>query len=135
MAIALRTELIRDYKFPVFPGEKFVSELVVYNEMDEIAPMVWIDIPIYIFEYQEDGYTRNSRNIRDDNPYGTACAFLSDAKYGYSLLQRVKAFSAYKAIKKIAGLDEHYLQIPHMHWYEKLAAKIIRPHYERLLNK
>lgn len=61
-----RTEIMKKFPFPVFPGEKFLGESVIW---DEIAirgyKLRWYRDIVYISEYLPDGLTRNlTDNIR-----------------------------------------------------------------------
>lgn len=76
MAEVYRTEILRKYPFKVWPGEKFVPEA---NVWDEIAlagyPLRWYKDVIYICEYLEDGLTKGSWNLLKKNPMGYAMMF------------------------------------------------------------
>lgn len=50
------TEIIRRYPFPVFPGERFLTEAVVWNRMANDGYQIrWLNQGIYICRYQPDG--------------------------------------------------------------------------------
>lgn len=76
MAEIYRTAILREYPFKVWPGEKFVPEAVVW---DEIAlhgyPLRWYKDVIYVCEYLEDGLTKGSWNLLKKNPMGYAMLF------------------------------------------------------------
>lgn len=76
MAEAFYTEKLRKYKFPVWPGEKFTPEAVVW---DQIAldgyRLRWFDKIEYLCEYQPDGLTNSSWRLLRDNPMGYAMLF------------------------------------------------------------
>lgn len=67
-----RTELLRRFSFPVFPGEKFITECVVWYRIASAGYMLrLIDEPIYLCEYLPDGLSSNSLRLRACNPRGT----------------------------------------------------------------
>lgn len=106
-AIILKTSLIKNIYFPVFPREKFVSERVVYNQYNSIAPMVVVDRGIYVSEYLPDGYTKNGVLLRIKNPYGTALDYLSESYYSTKLMDKAKYYAQYLAFCKVFELDKN----------------------------
>lgn len=76
MAEVYRTELLRKYPFHVWPGEKFVPEATVWDEIALAGyPLRWYKDVIYICEYLEDGLTKGSWNLLKKNPMGYAMLF------------------------------------------------------------
>lgn len=135
LVIVLKTKYAKRASFPAFSGERFVSELVYYNELDRIAPMRWVDDVIYEYEYQDSGYSRNSNRLIANNPYGAAVGYLSEAKYATKCLQKAKSYAEYLAICKVFGLEktkvEHEIQMEYYFVEHKLANLLMR-HYEKL---
>lgn len=66
----IRSELFKKYPFPVFEGEKFISECALWNRVGRDHKCVYIDSVIYICEYLQDGLTRSGRSMRLKNPRG-----------------------------------------------------------------
>lgn len=135
LAIVLKTEFIKPYSFPVYDNEKFVSEKVFYNQLDSIAPMLFIDEVIYMFEYQQNGYTMNAERLMAKNPIGAAMGFLSDAVYAVKFIDKIKAYASFKALKKVYALSESYFNIKPNSCFVKLAALALEPHYTRIFVK
>ena len=135
LVIVLKTKYAKMASFPVFPGEKFVSELVYYNEIDGIAPMRWIDDVIYRYEYQETGYSKNSNRLIANNPYGAAVGYFSEAQYATKILQRVKAYSEYLAISDVFDLEKVIIEKTghrKVDLIEKALARVLISHYKSL---
>lgn len=65
------TEVHKRYKYPEFDGEKFMTEAVTWNRMakDGYRVRFYNDI-IWIFEYQDDGLTKQGHDIFIQNPRG-----------------------------------------------------------------
>lgn len=65
------TEIQKEYKYPEFEGEKFVTPAVTWNRMahDGYRVRVFDDI-IWIYEYQPDGLTANAGKNFIRNPRG-----------------------------------------------------------------
>lgn len=66
----IRTELFKEYPFPVYPGERFMGEGVLWNRVALTHKCVYINDVIYICEYLEGGLTNSGRAMRIRNPRG-----------------------------------------------------------------
>ena len=132
LAIILKTDLIKPYAFPVFAGERFVSENVFYNQITSIAPMVWVDEVIYIFEYQQTGYTLNSSKLLLKNPRGVAMGYLSNAIYGTKIIDRAKAYAAFIAMKKVFKITSRQYCDSIIPKSIKLIGTLLKNHYKKL---
>lgn len=135
LAIVLKTNLIKNFAFPTYANEKFVSEKVFYNQLNSIAPMVYIDEAIYIFEYQESGYTMNSNKLLARNPKGAAMGFLSDAVYGTNFIDMAKAYASFSSVKKIFGICGEIYPKYFVKASVRIMAVLLKPHYNRLFQK
>lgn len=103
--LVFKTDIVRNYKFPKFENEKFVTEKVLYNQFMFEYKMVAVDKLIYIGEYQAGGYTDNAAKLMFKNPMGTYYAFKSDAyyltKYKVGIKKQLFAWARYYSWKKI----------------------------------
>lgn len=63
-------ELVK-YKFPVFKNEKFLNEGYLYYNLSLNNKSIFIDIPLTIGGYQDDGLTKNVRKLQVSNYRGT----------------------------------------------------------------
>jgi len=134
--IILKTELVKDYKFPVFPEERFVSESVFYNQLNDIAPMALFEDAIYICEYLPDGYTSNTEKLTIKNPYGSAVANLFEAAYAENLLYKIKNYSQYLALIRVFKLDKKRLSsFCKPNFIIRFAGHIILSHYIKLFER
>lgn len=66
----IRTELFKKFPFPVYPGEKFMSEGVLWSRVSFSHKCVYINKVIYLAEYLEGGLTKSGRSMRIKNPRG-----------------------------------------------------------------
>lgn len=66
----IRSELFKEYPFPIFEGEKFISECALWNRVGQHHKCVYINSVIYICEYLEGGLTKSGRTMRIRNPRG-----------------------------------------------------------------
>lgn len=70
-AMAFYTDIHRNYKYPEFEGEKFMTEAVAYNRMAHDGyKLRFYNKIIWIYEYKPDGLTMAGNSIFVDNPYG-----------------------------------------------------------------
>ncbi len=92
MAEVYKTEVLKKYPFPVWPGETFTPENVVWDQMAlEGYRLRWYKDIIYICEYLEDGLTRGGIRLYLDNLIG--CAMSQDvvARSSKNLRNRISA--------------------------------------------
>ena len=64
--IVLKSEYARKHPFPVYEGEKFCAEGLVWLKMTE--PFYWDHVPVCDGEYRTDGYSRNIIKFFAANP-------------------------------------------------------------------
>ena len=68
-----RTEILRQYPFPAFDGEDFLTEGTVWNKIAaDGLKLRWVNRIIYLCEYREDGLSHNSYEKFCANPNGWA---------------------------------------------------------------
>jgi len=93
-AMVFYTNIHRQYKYPVFEGEKFMTEAVVYNRMakDGYLMRFYNDI-IWIYEYRDDGLTKAGNSIFVNNPMGYGLWLREKSKFmGEGLKARLKLY-------------------------------------------
>ncbi|WP_158098525.1 glycosyltransferase family A protein [Gemmiger sp. An120] len=66
------TRVLREFPFPEFPGERFISEDVAWIPMAARYDVVQINRVIYLCDYLEDGLTKNGRAMKMSSPRGGA---------------------------------------------------------------
>jgi len=69
-AEVFRTNLLQDNPFPVFEGERFLGESVIWTKLGYLYETVHINKLIYICEYLEGGLTQSGRAMRIKCPKG-----------------------------------------------------------------
>ena len=85
-----KTDILKQFLFPKIEGEKFVYENVVFDEIDSKYKMLINRDKLYYCEYLEDGYTKNSIKLKENNPKGYAYALNSEIKYAIVLSKKIK---------------------------------------------
>lgn len=90
MAEAFYTDKIRKYTFPVWEGEKFTPEAVVWNQMAlDGYKLRWFNNVIYLCEYQPDGLTHSSWKLLKNNPMGYAMLFNIQLKSAQKFKEKI----------------------------------------------
>ena len=71
--IVYRTEIVNKYpEYPIFPGEKYVGLAYKYHCIDEDYPLLVLNEPLVIVEYQMDGSSSGMWKQYWNNPKGFA---------------------------------------------------------------
>lgn len=115
-AIILYTDIHKKYAFPEFPGEKFLTEAVVYNRIarDGYKLRFFNDI-IWIYGYQDDGLTKAGSANFIKNPKGYGLWVKETAQIcKYPFPKRIATYYSFMCdLKDIYSLNEiaQYLDI------------------------
>lgn len=89
MAEAYKTEVLRQFPFPQFDGERFITEAVVWIKIAQQALLIrYVNKPLYICEYRADGLSASITRKRIESPKG--CMLF------YSSLQKARIPFFYK---------------------------------------
>ncbi len=94
-SLIFRTDYAREYPFPVFKGERFITEAVVYDRMFASEKAYLLPEIITICEYQNDGLTNNFNDIMKKNPTGYCLYFMQRIDLEYSLRKKISAIGKY----------------------------------------
>ena len=68
--IFILVAILRHYPYPSFEGESFITDVYIYDMMDENYQFLFHPYYSQNCEYHEDGYTMNYRKLLFDNPKG-----------------------------------------------------------------
>lgn len=88
--VIYRTEILRQYPYPKFIGEKFLGESYVFNQIDDVYDMLVMDAQIYLFDYQLDGLSQNFRELYRKNPNGFLLIYEQSLQYCINGRERLK---------------------------------------------
>lgn len=69
-AEVFRTDILRQYQFPVYPEERFIGEHYVWWQIAYDYDMLYVNKVIYLTEYLDGGLTKSGRVLRLKNPLG-----------------------------------------------------------------
>lgn len=95
MAEVYKTEVIRQFPFPQFEGERFCPEALVWKRIDQQYKMLWFSDIIYKGEYIPDGLTANSFGIRKKSPKASCLYYAEEAQYDTPAYQKIKSVANY----------------------------------------
>lgn len=100
------TEVMRQYPFPEFPGEKFITECSVWDKMAADGYLLrFYNVITYLCEYRDDGLTKQGLDLYYHNPLG----------YGY-VLRLARENNKYSK-----GLSDFYDAECFWHWRNKMS--------------
>lgn len=89
MAEAFFTRKLKHYPFPVWDGEKFTPEAVIWDRMAlDGYKLRWFDKVIYLCDYQKGGLMDSSWKLLKDNPMGFTMLFKIKTEYENSLIKK-----------------------------------------------
>ena len=91
-AMVFYTDIHKQYLYPIFPGERFMTEAVTWNRMaaDGYKMRFYNDI-IWIYEYLPDGLTLAGNSVFLNNPRGYGLVLFEKARFEkQSLYKRLR---------------------------------------------
>lgn len=91
MKEVFRTEVLREFPFPEFAGERFCPEQLVWFRMARRYRLRYINKPIYIADYQPDGITAGITTARMRNPSASMLTYAELTECPVPFLVKVKA--------------------------------------------
>ena len=109
------TQYLREYGgFPVFDGERFISESVLWIKISRSHDMLFRNKIIYITEYLEGGLSQVGRTLRFKCPQGMAYGSLETMSKEFSLKIRIKEALLYIVYSKFGGIGlKNILKCPY----------------------
>lgn len=96
-----KTEVIKQYRFPLFEGEKFVTESWMQDQIDQEYVFKIIHAPIMACEYLPDGLTNNYYRLIRNNPRGFLMFYGQRVKLCKQFKQRIIAAIMYNAVYRL----------------------------------
>lgn len=91
MKEVFRTEVLREFPFPEFAGERFCPEQLVWFRMARRYRLRYINKPMYIADYQHDGITAGITRARMRNPSASMLTYAELTECPVPFLVKVKA--------------------------------------------
>lgn len=91
MKEVFRTDVLREFPFPEFHGERFCPEQLVWFRIAHRYKLRYVNKPIYIAEYQPDGITAGITRARMRNPSASMLTYAELTECPVPFLVKVKA--------------------------------------------
>lgn len=100
--LIFKTDIMRKYRFPKFDGEKFVPENYIYDQIDQVGDLIFLNKVLYYGNYLMDGYTRNMAKVIKNNPNGYLCYIEQRIQLDDDIMEKCKDIIRYIAVSKTA---------------------------------
>lgn len=100
-----KTDILKQYKFPVLDKEKFLAEGFLWSEIGSTYDYVFVDKIIYLCEYLKDGLTNQGRKLRINNPLGGMYHAKFYINKNFKLIIREKNALLYMTYAQFAKFD------------------------------
>lgn len=94
--------IVRQVPFPVFKGEKFVTESVVYDRLDRLCKVRLLPKVVTVCEYQPDGLSAGASHLMRKNPAGYCLYFMQRIDLVGSFSQRLLMAGKYQCFGILA---------------------------------
>lgn len=106
-ALVFKTEILKNFLFPVFENEYFIGESVLYDQLEQKGyKFCPLPIVIEICEYQKDGLSSNFNKIMKNNPAGYCLYFMQRIDLQKNFLLKLIISSKYHAFCFLAGKNK-----------------------------
>ncbi len=93
--LTYRTDVLRQFPFPQIPGERFLSECVVFHRIDREYVLAINESYASVGAYQDDGLTANMLQIQWNNPVSTLIMYRTLAAYETNRKVAIKGYGSY----------------------------------------
>ncbi len=93
-----KSKIIKQYEFPMYEGEKFITESFVQDQIDKKYVFRVIHHPLMVCEYLEDGYTAHYTELIAKNPNSFMCFYYQRVKESPYFKQKVISAIVYNAL-------------------------------------
>jgi glycosyltransferase involved in cell wall biosynthesis len=100
-----RTELLRQFPFPTFPGETFVSEGIVWDQIRATFRYRLLNDALQIVEYQPNGLSAASLASRVGNPTGARAYYRQVAALDISWTHRLRSLVNHQRFASHGGVS------------------------------
>ena len=90
-----KTDILKKYLFPEIPHEKFVSENVVFDQIDRKYKLLAIKELLYVGEYQDKGYSNNICSAHLNSPVAYALSLKSSMETAVTLKKKISYMILY----------------------------------------
>ena len=86
-----RLSILKKYRFPIFNGEKFITEAILFDQLTLEHKLLYTNFPMQVKEYLPGGLTDNQTKIRVESPNGTLAYYRLRYKLSKKYVYKIKA--------------------------------------------
>lgn len=86
-----KTNILKEYPFPEYEGEKFCPEALVWNRIAQNYNLKFFNAGLYVTEYIEGGLTEKIVKIRMQSPQASMLHYAELASYDIPFKEKIKA--------------------------------------------
>ena len=113
---ALRTDVLRQYPYPIFDGERFIRDDLIWKRMARRFKLRCFNEAVQIIDHQADGLSSNAISNRLKNPKGFRYYFLEEINQYSSLTGRYIRFKYHSKFVRYSlhckiGLRQQYAEV------------------------
>lgn len=98
-----RTAVLRETPFPVFPGERFLAEGMVWNRISARYRSRYVNEVLQTKDFQRGGLTDSIRRVRIENPVGAMTLYRESADLPVGFAHTVRSLINYVRFGLHAG--------------------------------
>lgn len=91
-----KTSILRDREFPIFKGERFITEAILFDEITQKNKLLYTNTVLMVKDFQKGGLTANEPKIRVNNPVGTLTYYRQRYNMSKSIKGKIKALVNYQ---------------------------------------
>lgn len=103
-ALIYKTALLRQNLFPTVPGERFMTECVLYDALDCTGGTLFIlDQTLALCAYQADGLSKNAYRLMLENPTGYKAYYCRRIDMAPTVRLRIGYLIRYHAFSYLSG--------------------------------
>lgn len=89
--IIVKTLYFKKFLFPTFENEKFIAESSIWHKIGQDSNTLFINKPLLVHEYQDNGLSSNTVKLRKNSPKGTSYVYNNITKLDIPLKYKIKA--------------------------------------------
>ena len=104
---AVRTDLLKRFPFPQFPGEKHMRPSLLWKRLSIDYKFLYINEIVQLIEYQADGLSSDRFPLRVNNPHGFRFYYMEETNLNasrYGLFERFRNCTRYVRYSFHAGI-------------------------------
>jgi len=132
--LVYRTDILKRFPFPVFSGEKFMSEGAIYIQIDQSYVLYYLNEHLYVSNYLADGLSINLIKHRYQSARCSQYEFYVYAALKSHFLERVKNYGCYLGWTKALKIDTSFSFLK-IGFLTRISGAFLKKHYYRYFSK